>query len=43
MEKAFPVKPYKPGDEFAPTAYNAGTQAPITRLKELLERRNKRS
>lgn len=43
MEKAFPRKPYKPGDEFAPTAYNEGTQAPIQRLRELLERRNKRS
>lgn len=42
MEKAFPPKPYRPGMPFDEVAYNEGTQAPINRLKEMLERRNKR-
>lgn len=43
MEKAFPPRPYKPGMPLDEVAYYEGTQAPIIRLRELLERRNKRN
>jgi len=42
MKAAFPPKPYTPGMSLEEIAYAQGTQEPIHRLEQLLQKRNAR-